>query len=481
MFRMKNEIDRNAGDCMYDLNDTIVAVSSVCRGHRVIVRLSGPAAFRTCGAIVGGRIEWKADSVVPAKVRVADGLTLDCMLYVFVGPRSYTGEDIVEIHLRANDAVCEALIETIIESGDGDVRTAGPGEFTARAYLNNKIDLAQAEAVAEVISSSNRYQLAAAEKLLSGSLSRTIERVRRQITESLSLIEAGLDFSEEQIEFISREDALDRLGAIADGLEELLTGSIQYESVVSLPSVGIAGSPNAGKSTLLNRLLGRQRSIVSPQRKTTRDVLTGVLELEHSRCVIFDCAGLLCEPEGVLDELAQTAAVEALRHARAAVFCVDASNDNMAEDKAVRSLIRSPQVIPIAAKCDLLDQDRLESRLSSLKRTFDTDFLPVSSETGSGLEQLRDMIDRRIIAACSPAAARTATDTVALTMRHRRTVNDALESIKTAGEQVSLGNEEIAAMMLRAANQSLSDIEQKPDALDEAVLDQIFSRFCIGK
>ncbi len=170
-------------------------------------------------------------------------------------------------------------------------RTASAGEFTARAYLNNKIDLAQAEAVNEVITASNTFQLAAAENLLAGRLGHLSKSIRESILDLLSRLEADLDFSAEDIAPANKADIIAKLNETRSRLNDLLADSIRSESTLDLPAVGIAGTPNAGKSTLLNKLLGRHRSIVSHQRKTTRDVLTGEFELPGCRCVLFDCAG----------------------------------------------------------------------------------------------------------------------------------------------------------------------------------------------
>ncbi len=275
---------------MYELNDTIVAVSSPTWDKKVIVRITGPNTIDKVEQVFSPKIPRGKRGLIRGSVAIDDELKIDAKLYLFLAPNSYTGETLAEIHIHTNSAVTEVFMASLLAKG---LRMAGPGEFTARAYLNGKIDLAQAEAVNEIITSSNKFQLAAAEKLLSGRLAETTEKIRSELMDCLSLIEAGLDFSGEDIEFISRPEAVERLVGIRGELEQLLSGNISYESVIDLPAVGIAGAPNAGKSSLLNKLLGRERSIVSEQRKTTRDVLTGLLTLRHCRCVLFDCAGLM--------------------------------------------------------------------------------------------------------------------------------------------------------------------------------------------
>ncbi len=462
---------------MYRLDDTIIAVSSPTSDNHVIVRMAGPSTVDVLCRIFSPPTRKDKTGLVHGSIAIDGELRIDAKLYLFSAPHSYTGEDVAEIHIFTNAGVIETLMSKLLGEG---LRLAGPGEFTARAYLNGRMDLSQAEAVNEIVVSSNRFQLAAAEKLLGGRLAQTTAEGCEQLTDCLSLIEAGLDFSGEDIEFITREQAAERLQAVKGQLEHLLSGSISYESVIDLPAVGIAGAPNAGKSSLLNKLLGTQRSIVSEQLKTTRDILTGLLSLPHCRCVIFDCAGLMQHPNNVLDELAQQAATESLQKALVVMFCVDVSKDDLSEDIAIRKLIEPQVLVPVATKCDLLSEDKLAGRLAELSDLFGADFLTASVINGAGLEPLRRIIDKEITATTSgPAEAAASQDGVALTARHRQAVTEAIENI---GESISLlksGSDEVAAMMLRTANQALSDIEQQH--IDERILDRIFGRFCIGK
>ncbi len=481
---------------MYDLNDTIVAVSSPSGGVRSIIRITGPQTLSVCtqafepspGAQIRNlKSAIRNSRIIAGQVHVNDALTVDARLYLFFAPRSYTGEPLAEIHVDASRAIVEALVQNLLAGG---LRPAAPGEFTARAYLNGKLDLAQAEAVNEVISSSNRLQLEAAEKLLSGRLTKAAEEIRAALLDCLSLIEAGLDFSGEDIEFISAGQAAEQLTAIQAKLEELLAGSIRYETLVDLPAIGIAGAPNAGKSSLLNALLGWERSIVSHQPQTTRDVLTGVLTAERFQCVLFDCAGLSPAPDGVLDELAQRAAIEALQHCSAVVFCVDAAKPDIREDRAIRALIQPRSLIYAATKCDLLSNEEQSRKREELERTFHAGFLSTSVKTASGLNELLGSLESLVrhgaahptVAAAAQSETRgpqSEIDTVALTARHKQAVTEAVENIHQAISEVKRGNEEVAVLMIRAACQGLSEIEQQH--IDEQVLDRIFSRFCIGK
>jgi len=467
---------------MYQLNDTIVAVSSPTFSQAVIVRISGPRTIESLNEIFSPQFTTEGRAIVSGSIRIGAGPQTDARLYLFLAPRSYTGQDVAELHLFTNRSVTEALMGDLLGKG---LRMARPGEFTARAYLNGKMDLSQAEAVNEIIVSSNKFQLEASHRLLAGRLARTTAKIAEQLMDCLSLIEAGLDFSGQDIQFLTAEQAVERLTEMRNELERLKSGSTSYEQVVDLPSVGIAGAPNAGKSTLLNTLLGQPRSIVSDIRKTTRDVLSGVLNLPHCRCVLFDCAGLAPEPADILDELAREAATEALRNSSVVLFCVDLSKPDYSEDSAVRRLIEPKALIPVATKSDLLSQDVLARQLNRLNCLFGADFLQTSAKTSASIEALRAAIDGKLVelGLGHPGSGRgvstEAHDAVALTARHRRAVLDAVDNINEAVSQLEAGDEEIAAMTLRAAQQALSEIEQQQ--LDEQLLHRIFGRFCIGK
>lgn len=478
---------------MHDLADTIVAVSSATGGVRSIVRLTGPQTIPTCEQLFqpapGSEIRNPQSTIrnrtlVSGVVHVTPSLSVDARLYLFFAPHSYTGEPLAEIHIDAGRVVVEALVQRLLSLG---LRPAGPGEFTARAYLNGKLDLAQAEAVNEIIHSSNRLQLDAAQKLLGGRLTEAAERIRGDLLDCLSLIEAGLDFSGEDIRFISTEHAVQRLTNVHAALEQLLAGSVRYEMLVDLPAVGIAGAPNAGKSSLLNALLGWERSIVSSEARTTRDVLSGLLTTDRLQCVLFDCAGLLpaISPQSRIDELAQQAAIEALRTCHTVLFCVDVSKPDWAEDVAARALIAPKDVIYIAAKSDLVPGNEQPARLNALAQAFNTEFLPVSAKLPRGLDSLLSAIESSLVGWGSPHRS-TSPDfpddtagTALLLARHKQAITDAMDNVREATDEVSHGNDEVAVTMLRTAIEALSQIERQH--IDEQILDRIFSRFCIGK
>jgi tRNA modification GTPase len=200
---------------------------------------------------------------------------------------------------------------------------------------------------------------------------------------------------------------------------------------------------------------------------------------------MFDCAGLTQEPHNILDELAQQAAIEALRNSSVVVFCVDASKEDWSEDILIRQLITPQALIPVATKSDLLSEESLANRIAELNKLFNVEFLPTSAETDAGLEQLRDAIDEKLIEISLGGGKRGTRDEaretslIALTARHKQAVTDAIENVGESISELKAGETEVTAMLLRAAYQQLSTIEQQH--IDEEILDRIFSRFCIGK
>jgi tRNA modification GTPase len=464
---------------MINTNDTIAAVSSsainVGSTGRTIIRLSGPEAFSVVQELLEGPIGLVRNHVVDCKLCVDSDLTIDAKLYCFFAPASYTAQDLCELHVEAGAATVKAILSRLYKR----VRPACPGEFTQRAYLNGKLDLTQAEAVAQIVSSANATQLQAAQVLLRGRFTETIHGVREGLLDLLGRLEAGLDFSEEAIEFVTKEDAGAVVRQMRQQLEELLAGSVECERMIDLDAVGLAGLPNAGKSSLLNALLGRVRSIVSGTEATTRDVLTGVLALERTDCVVFDCAGLVIEArqQTILDRMAHQVSVEALRQAAVVVFCVDVAKDDTAEEANMLGQIGAKQVLYVATKADCVSDGERAAKLARLHEAFGADFLAVSSQAGQGLAMLKQAIELRLQAIRAGDVEHQ--DRLTINARHRLRLQEAAGALTECAEQIEAESTEIAAMLLRQAVETLGGLER--ENIDEAILDRIFSRFCIGK
>jgi tRNA modification GTPase len=460
---------------MYNIDDTIIAAASgQISSAKKIIRISGDKTFDILKLLTEDENPGKQRKITPALLKIAEDLTAESKLYLFPSPHSYTGENLAEIHFFGCDEIVELLFSKLLALG---CRIAQAGEFTYRAYLNAKMDLSQAEAVAQIISSSNQYQLCAAQRLFGGSLEQKVCQIRQEILELLSLIEASLDFSTEDIELITTKKAVETAKKIHNELDGLLAGSITFEQIANAPSVIIAGSANAGKSSLVNALIGAKRSIVSSQSGTTRDCLEHWLKLDKCDCVLFDCAGLVAEPVDIIQSLANMAALKAINDSTVVIFCADITKEDYSTDLEILGRLSKKPVIYAATKCDLLTAGDTEEKVGLLKQLFGCDFVTTSSKNQSGLKRLKELIQQNIITQTSDTIE--APEKTALTARHKQAVIEAIKNIESASAQLSQNNEDVAAFVLRSALQNLASFET--EHIDEAILETIFSRFCIGK
>lgn len=464
---------------MLNIDGTIAAVSTatvpVGAVGRSIIRISGPDTFEILSKIVTVAEPIQKNRISRCIVHVDNDVDIDGTLYAFFQPHSYTGENLAELHLDT----CAAVVEAVLNKLYQHVRPASPGEFTQRAFLNGKMDLTQAEAVAEIVTAANTAQLAAAEQLLKGRFSDTIAKLRAQIIKLLGLLEAGLDFSEEDIEFITQNEALNRIRSFSNVLSGLLNNSIRCERIIDLDAVGLAGVPNAGKSRLLNAMLGHSRSIVSDTEATTRDVLTGVLTLDHLDCVLFDCAGLLNQQQQntLINQLSHEASITALNKAAVVLFCVDTGKQYTTADMQMRQQITAEPVIYVMTKTDMLEPEDLHQRHLELQRIFGAEFILTSSATGQGLNELETHIRDKLLRL--RRGDREHEDRLTINQRHERKLTEAITLLGESAHEIRANSTEIAAMLLRQVYELLGGLETED--ISETVLNDIFSRFCIGK
>ncbi|MDB5290467.1 MAG: tRNA uridine-5-carboxymethylaminomethyl(34) synthesis GTPase MnmE [Phycisphaerales bacterium] len=443
--------------------DTIAAISSaVGTAARMVVRVSGPEAWEHARRLWADELPaagGAARGAIPIR-----GMRVPAWVYCFRSPRSYTGEDLVEFHIPGNPLLAKMLLEELLRSG---ARSAGPGEFTARAYFNGRLDLTQAEGVAATISAGSEQELAAARRLMAGELARRLAPVTDLVAQTLALLEVGIDFSDEDVSFLSPAEASERI-ARADGLlARLLEESVRFERLVHEPRVVLVGRPNAGKSTLLNLLAGHERAVVSPAAGTTRDVLSAQVPLARGVIRLIDVAGLdetdnARSSRDSNDEHVRIAqkmrehALRAVEEADHIVLMVDAT-----DDRKPIVLPRAPGLI-VASKIDLLRGAMPDS----------AGHLGISAVTGAGIDTLREILDRRCFGDASAGSA------MALNARHVRAIDEARESLSRAAQQAGAGPE-LLALELREALDALGSISGRisPDDL----LGRIFSTFCIGK
>jgi tRNA modification GTPase len=401
-------------------------------------------------------------------------------LWLWPTQRSYTGQPSAELHLVGSPPIVDALLEQLYRDG---ARPARAGEFTLRAFLAGRVDLVQAEAVLGVIDATDDAQLRTALSQLAGGLSKRIAEVRESLLLDLADLEAGLDFVEEDIEFVHREQMQARIGQALELVTGLLKQSDARMVSGTRPQVVLAGLPNAGKSTLFNRLVGGQRAIVSEQAGTTRDYLSAEVEWDGVPLELIDTAGADRKARGVAEQ-AEVMRAGVLQRADWVIWCTSVAND--AEEQARDAELRQETLSTGANVLEIWTQsDRGIPSMSGLGREGEAPAEPrgtgqavlaISARTGAGIESLKDLVRSHL----SRRAAHHG-EWLATTAARSR---DSLERC-VAGLQSALAacearvGDELLSLELRGALEALGEICGQVQTDD--VLDRIFSRFCIGK
>jgi tRNA modification GTPase len=438
--------------------DRIVAVATPGgRGAVGIVRLSGPALAELFPALLGRPTLPPRRAVFTAFLDSA-GTRIDAGLALyFPAPRSYTGEDVLELQGHASPPLLALLLRRCLELG---VRMAEPGEFTRRAYLNDRLDLMQAEAVADVIAASTEAGARAALRALEGEFSRLVQELREQITALRVLVEACLDFPEEDVELLTQRDGLQRLQQVRDALGRILQSAQSGRLLQEGAKVVLCGRPNVGKSTLLNRLAEAEVAIVTDIPGTTRDPLRETIQIEGVPIQVVDTAGLR-DTEDAVERIGVQRSWQSLENADLAVLILDARVGWTDEDHAIARQLPSglPRLI-LYNKADLVEGPSSRS-----------DGLHVSARIGTGIDQLKQRVLKALGWQAHDGGVFAARE------RHLRALQAAAEELGLA--KAHSGNLELFAEHLRLAHAALTELTGELSS--DELLGEIFSRFCIGK
>lgn len=467
-----------------NIEDTICAPATVPgTGAIAIIRMSGKDSFRIADKVVsckGSTISETEGYMLRYGVALeADGTDLDTVLVsVFRSPHSYTGEDSVEISCHSSKFVVERLLQRLVDSG---ARMAGPGEFTQRAFVNGKMDLAQAEAVADVISSQNAAAHRVAYSQLKGGFSKELKTLRDELLKMTSLLELELDFSEEDVEFASRRE----LSALLDGaLRHIhsLTDSFRYGNALrnGVP-VAIVGAVNAGKSTLLNALVGDDRAIVSDIAGTTRDTIEETMTIDGTLFRFIDTAGLRTTQDEV-EKIGISRSYKKMSEAEIVLALLDVTvpeeeNEHSISDIVNNLDVKSQKLIVLLNKVDVLGSNINVSLLNNTVSSPDEKVtkLYISAKTGFGLDTLRTLLSDS-----QKTATLDSGQTIVTNLRHYQSLMSAAASLEKVRFSLTTSQTpDLLSEDLRQALYHLSSIlgEVTPDE----VLGNIFERFCIGK
>jgi tRNA modification GTPase len=448
-------------------DDTIAAIATAPgRGAIALVRLSGPRATHIARRVIQG-LETHAPRVAQLSSihHPGEGTLLDrAIVTVFPGPRSYTGEDVVEISVHGGAIVPSLVLSALIAAG---ARQALPGEFTRRAVANGRMDLLQAEAVADLIDARSQMAHQVAVSQLEGGLSRRARALRDGVLELEALIAYDIDFPEEDEGAVSRVRVTDSLARVVRALDELLATGDTGEMLREGALVVIGGTSNAGKSSLFNALVGRERAIVTELAGTTRDAIEATIELRRWPVRLVDTAGLR-ESSDLVERLGIEISERYLANADIVLLCAEHMQELDTLTRHVGTLTSAP-VLAVLTKADL--------RLAN-PQYEPTEPLSVSARTGVGL----DMLTERISSILADKFGTTLREAPLLTrQRHREAVQAA------RGELVAFGNawavndppSSVAAIHLREAAHHLGELIGSIDVED--VLDRVFTNFCVGK
>jgi len=446
--------------------DTIAAVATPSgTGAISVIRVSGPGTFKAVDSIFSGKGDIssaESHTIHYGKIKDKSGSQIDDVLIsVFRNPHSYTGEDVIEISTHGNSIITKRILEALLNE---NVRLAEPGEFTRRAFLNNRIDLAQAEAVADIINSRTEVSLLGARNQLDGLLSQKVEELRTMLVNASSFVELELDFAEEDLEFINSNELRDRIDKILGEIDKLLATYSFGKVIKDGVNVALVGKPNVGKSSLLNYILKESRAIVSHIPGTTRDIIREDATIDGILFRLFDTAGLRAsedeiEKEGVIRSR------EAVRNADLVLFMNDVEQ-GFSEDifDELKKTTQEERIICVLNKID-------KNRNSSLKNDIN-----ISAKTGQGIESLFGLLKEKALGNSNYSEK----SAVVSNLRHYNCLKKAKESLLNAME--STNNKlsgEFISVDLRNAENNLAEIIGA--VTSEDILNNIFAKFCIGK
>jgi tRNA modification GTPase len=447
-------------------HDTICALATA-RGRSgiAVVRLSGPDAR----PIAWRRFTPRTPVDAPPPRRMILGtLTgkagdhLDEALFVyFPAAQSYTGEPVVELHLHGSPVIVEAVLAALTADG---ARPAEPGEFTRRAFLAGRLDLSQAEAVAELIEARSLAAARAAHRRLTGALSTKVTDLRDTLVEAMALTEAELDFPDEDIGAVDLSRLREAVAAAREGVAELIAGHGRARALAQGAQVALAGRPNAGKSSLLNRLAGARRALVHETAGTTRDLVEAEIVIDGVPVRLVDTAGLRA-PEGEIERQGVDLARQTIADADLTVFLIDGAFGITDDDRALLPTLPAARTLVVWNKADLAAPSAAFAELGDLA---------ISAKQGAGVDDLRARLAARL------SAGDETGDALLATLRHHELAVRAADRLDRASALLaSDGGLELVAIELREAASALGEITGATTI--EHVLDAIFAQFCVGK
>jgi tRNA modification GTPase len=457
---------------------TICAIATgPSSGAIAIIRLSGSQAFEICGKLLKTSYRDKlfaaqANTLLFARLYDNEQMIDEVMLGIYRNPRSYTGEDMVEISCHGSKYIEQQILRLLIENG---AQLASPGEFTQRAFLNGKMDLSQAEAVADLIASESAGAHKLAVNQLRGGFRFELELLRQQLLHFISLVELELDFSEEEVEFADREQLRTLIVNINNVLQNLANSFSYGNAIKSGIQVAIVGKPNSGKSTLLNALLNEEKAIVSDIAGTTRDVIEDVMTIDGISFRFMDTAGIR-HTSDTIESIGIERTYQRIKHARIVLLMVEANDtsDMIAEQIASISLTQEQNLIVVVNKCDLADSSH-QAIVAAFVKDLPHQSVFISAKQKMAIDSLKQLLVKSVNLSAEPQS-----DVIVTNIRHYEALVQALEAGQRAYEalQQNLPGD-LMAQDIREMIYYLGSITGEIST--DEVLGNIFKNFCIGK
>jgi len=446
-------------------NETIVAVSTgTSSGAISIVRMSGANAISIADKLFLSNKNEVPSNFQPRLLTLGKISTSkfeeQAMCAVFKGPKSYTGEDMVEFQCHGGTQIASGIMRACIENG---ARVATNGEFTKRAFINGKTTLSSAEGMMDMINAESDAEIRAGYNLLSGSLSKLAKHTQEVLTDILSEIEVSFDYPEETIEYITKAKIKERLIELSKEIDKVLSTATAGKYIKSGINVLILGKPNVGKSSLLNVLLDKERAIVTDVAGTTRDTIEDTFLLGDTKINLIDTAGIHSAADKV-EKIGIEKAKQLIDKADVILFLVDLSSPYVEDDEKIYKLIKSKKFIVVKTKSDLK---------KTLNKTFENE-IEISTKTGNGIDKLKNKILEFANLSNIPAGSIIITNE-----RHKdaltRTSNDISKAID------SIENETLDLVSINIKQAYLDVGEITGTTTSEDIIDQIFKKFCLGK
>lgn len=451
----------------YEQGETVAAIATAPgEGGIAVIRISGDRALSIAEKVFSGPVKsYKTHTAHFGKIVNDQNEVVDeVLLLVMLDKRSYTGEDTVEIHCHGGSLITRKVLETVLKAG---ARAALPGEFTFKAFMNQKLDLTQAEAVQALIGAQNELALKAAEEQLQGALSKKIQSFQKELTDTAAILEAWVDFPEEGLEFATLDEIISSLEKTLLKMELLASTFDQGKIIKEGLSLCLSGPPNAGKSSLMNALLGKERAIVTDIPGTTRDLLEEDLRLGSLHFRLIDTAGIRNTQE-VIEQEGIRRSKSAMQKADLILLVLDATRGITEEEGALLNLVPSKKTILIWNKIDL--------EHPPLPPGHSLPTVHISAKEGRGLDTLHQMIDQVIWQDGLPSKQ----EVMITNVRHYQALQQAIDAIKRLID--GLKNDVSPEFLNSDMRQALFELATIIGTdITEEILTAIFSKFCIGK